>query len=242
MTDPWEFDLNALPSRLRPYRRLALDLLLVAVVAVLVVGAVLLLNSWFTDAAAAGLLGVVASVVQSFITAVIVAVGAVFAYRKLQLFRDFEPHLTVTQTLSHRPIGTRYVHISVTAILQNSSKVRVEIREAFYKLYQIAPIDDDEIELLYNQTVVNRDDDDVSDIHWPELEALPRASDTHVLTIEPGETHYETGEFIISRDVRTVLLYSYFFNSEYFEHSHSAPGWTATTIYDIVIDQRSAER
>ena len=91
------------------------------------------------------------------------------------------------------------------------------------------------LNFLYSQTVVNRDDGDVSEIHWPELEALPRASDTQVLTIEPGETHYETGEFIISRDVRTVLLYSYFSNSEYFEGSRSAPGWTASTVYDIVI-------
>ena len=225
------------PNRFRPYRRLTLDLLLVAAVAAAVVGAVVLLNRWLFDVAPIDRFGVVVGVVQPLVTVVVVIAGAAFAYRKLQLFRDFEPHLTVTQTLSHRPIGTRYVHIDVTAILQNSSKVRVEIREAFYKLYQIAPIDDDEIELLYNQTVVNRDDDDVADIHWPELEALPRASGTHVLTIEPGETHYETGEFIISRDVRTVLLYSYFFNSEYFEYSHSAPGWTATTIYDIVIDQ-----
>ena len=223
-------------NRFRPYRRLTLDLLLVALVAVAVIGVVALLNRWLFDAVPVDRFGVVVSVVQPLVTAVIIIAGAAFAYRKLQLFRDFEPHLTVTQTLGHRPIGTRYVHIDVTAILQNSSKVRVEIREAFYKLYQIAPIDDDEIELLYNQTAVNRDDDDVSDIHCPELEALPRASDTHVLTIEPGETHYETGEFIVSRDVRTVLLYSYFFNSEYFEHSRSAPGWTATTIYDIVIE------
>ena len=230
-----------LPNRLRPYRRLALDLLSVMFVTAVVVGAVVLIDRWLAEVADADRFGDAIGTVQLFVTAVIVIAGAAFAYRKLQLFRDFEPHLTVTQTLRHRPIGTRYVHIAVTSILQNSSKVRVEIREAFYKLYQIAPIDDDEIELLYNQTIVNRDDDGVSDIHWPELEVLPRASDTHILTIEPGETHYETGEFIISRDVRTVLLYSYFFNSEYFEHSRSAPGWTATTIYDIVADQRDTE-
>ena len=229
-----------LPSRFRPHRRLALDFLSIAGIAGLVVGAVVLLNRWLFDVAPIDRFGVVVGVVQPLVTVVVVIAGAAFAYRKLQLFRDFEPHLTVTQTLSHRPIGTRYVHVAVTSILQNSSKVRVEIREAFYQLYQIAPIDDDEIELLYNQTVGNRDDDGILGIHWPELETLPRASDTHVLTIEPGETHYETGEFIISREVRTVLLYSYFFNSEYFEHSHSAPGWTATTIYDIVTDQSSA--
>ncbi len=123
-------------------------MLLVAVVAVAVIGVVALLNRPFFHVAPIDRFGVVAGVLQPPVAAVGVIAGAAFAYRKVQLFRDFEPHLTITQTLSHRPIGTRYVHIDVTAILQNNSKVRVEIREAFYKLYQIAPIDDDEIELL----------------------------------------------------------------------------------------------
>ena len=140
--------MNALPSQLRPYRRLALDLLLVVSIAGAVVGTLVLLNRWLFDVTPIDRFGVVVGVVQPVVTAVVVIAGAAFAYRKLQLFRDFEPHLTVTQTWIHRPIGTRYVHINVTAILQNSSNVRVEIREAFYKLYQIAPIDDDGIEFF----------------------------------------------------------------------------------------------
>lgn len=225
------------PNRLQPYRRLALDLLLVACVTAAVIGAVMLLNRWLVETADAGRVSDVISTVQLFATAVIVIAGAAFAYRKLQLFRDFEPHLTVTHDLSHRPIGQLYVHVAVTAALHNSSKVRVEIREAFFELRQIAPMDDGDVELYYSQSIGDRDSDDVSFVQWPLLDTLPRASETTVLTIEPSETHYETGEFIISRDVQTVLLYSYFFNSEYFEHSRSAPGWTATTVYDIVTDQ-----
>ena len=225
------------PNRFRHYRRLALDALWVAGITVAVVGAMILLNLAPLGASGTARLADVASIAQLSATAVIIIAGAVFAYRKLQLFRDFEPHLTVAHDLSHRPIGQQYVHVEVTAALYNSSKVRVEVREAFFKLYQITPMDDEDVELLYAESIGDRDHDDVSYIRWPELDTLPRASDTHVLTIEPGETHREAGEFIISRDVQTVLLYSYFFNSEYFEHSRSAPGWTATTVYDIVTDQ-----
>ena len=224
-----------LPNRLRPYRRPALDLLSVMFVTAVVVGAVVLLDRWLAEAADADRFGDVIGIVQLFATAVIVIAGAAFAYRKLQLFRDFEPHLTVTQTLSHRPIGQQYVHIEVTVSLYNSSRVRVEIHEAFFRLAQIAPIDDGDVETLYSQSLLDRGGDDISDIQWPVLDILPRASNVAVLTIEPGQTHHEAGEFIISRDVRTVLLYSYFSNSEYFEGSRSAPGWTASTVYDILI-------
>ena len=234
--------MDAFNSRFRRFRRLARDLLVVVAAITAVVAIVFLLNLWLTDPdrtnADIGRISDIVGIVQLSAAAVIIVAGGVFAYRKLQLFRDFEPHLTVTHALSHRPIGRRYVHIEVTAALCNSSKVRLEIREAFLTLYQIAPMDDEDVELLYSRSIGNRDGHDISDIHWPELDTLTRASDTTVMTIEPGETHYETGEFIISREARTVLLYSYFFNSEYFEHSRSAPGWTATTVYDIVMDER----
>ena len=111
----------------------------------------------------------------------------------------------------------------------------MEIQEAFFRLAQIAPIDDGDVETLYSQSLLDRGGNDISDIQWPVLDILPRASNVAVLTIEPGQTHHEAGEFIISRDVRTVLLYSYFSNPEYFEGSRSAPGWTASTVYDILI-------
>ena len=88
--------MRLLPNRLQPYRRLALDLLLVACVTAAVITAAVLLNRGLVGAADIGHFNDAISIVQLFATAVIVIAGAGFAYRKLQLFRDFEPHLTVT--------------------------------------------------------------------------------------------------------------------------------------------------
>lgn len=224
-----------LPSRFRPYRRLALDLLLVAGVAIAVVVAVWLLNRWLIDATAVERFGVAVDVVQPLVTAVVVIAGAVFAYRKLQLFRDFEPHLTVTQTASHRPVGTQYVHIAVTATLHNSSKVRVEIRESFFRLHQIQPLDDEDIEALYEAAFNSGQH---ADIGWPVIDEAFRRLGPNELVIEPGESHHEYGEFIVSNDVDTVLIYSYFYNLEYSQHSRSAQGWNATTVHDMVTTGR----
>ena len=35
----------------------------------------------------------------------VIVVGAVVAYQRLQIFRTFQPHLTITHEISHRPVG-----------------------------------------------------------------------------------------------------------------------------------------
>ena len=53
------------------------------------------------------------------------------------------------------------------------------------------------------------------------------------MTVEPGEIHHETAEFIVTSGVKTVLVYSYFRNPSYRKGSKSVEGWTATSGYDI---------
>ena len=72
--------------------------------------------TWFKD---------LSSIIQAaFATAAIMG-AAIFAIFKLQLFRDFAPHLTISHTINHRPIGESYMHLDVTATLHNSSRVKV---------------------------------------------------------------------------------------------------------------------
>ena len=223
--------MRLLPNRLQPYRRLALDLLLVACVTAAVIAAAVLLNRGLVGATDIGHFNDAIGIVQLFATAVIVIAGAGFAYRKLQLFRDFEPHLTVTQTATHRTVGAQYVHIAVTATLHNSSKVRVEIRDSFFRIHQIQPLDDEDIEALYEAAF---NSEQHADIGWPVIDEAFRRLGPNELVIEPGESHHEYSEFIVSYDVDTVLIYSYFYNLEHSPHSRSAQGWSATTVHDMV--------
>ncbi len=172
-----------------------------------------------------------AGIVQASAAALAIAAGGVFAGYKLQVFRDFEPHLTVSQTVSHRPVGTRHVHIAVTATLRNSSKVRVEIRKGFFQLQQIAPIDDDDVEFFYGQASGSKG---IPDFDWPLLGEFSLVQGQKYLVIEPGETHHESCEFIASSDVESILVYSFFENMHKSESSRSADEWTATTVHDIV--------
>ncbi len=101
----------------------------------------------------------------------VIFVGGMFAYWRLQIFRTFEPHLTISHEVSHRFIGDSYVHIEVTATLHNSSRVKVELREAFFSLQAIAPTTDEDVERLYTEVFVNRDR---TSLQWPILNLIER--------------------------------------------------------------------
>ena len=170
--------------------------------------------------------------VQVFVTALAVVAGGIFAYRKLQLFRDFEPHLTVTQEVSSRAVGDAYAHIAVTATLYNSSKVRVEVRECLFQIHQIQPLNDEDVEHYYVEAFRENGS---AYIEWPTIDDVTRKLEPNEIVIEPGAYHHEPCEFIVARDVSTVLVYSYFFNLAYSEDGLSAQGWSATSVHDILL-------
>ena len=75
----------------------------------------------------------------------------------------------------------------------------------------------------------------VEHIHWPALDTHTLIREEGELVVEPGGSHPETYEFIVSRDVKCVLAYTYFKDPEYSSGPESAEGWHATSVYDINI-------
>ena len=179
----------------------------------------------------------VANIVQAVAAVAAVGLGAAFAYRNSVLFRTFEPHLNITHDVSHRNIGTSYVHISVVATLYNGSRVKVTITDGFFQLVQVSPIGDDDITTLYALTLPDNVTSEMSEIQWPVMRELPFHSPTERLMIEPGQSHSEIVEFIVGTGTRTVLVYSYFANAMASGDTDSASGWDLTTPYDIVVSK-----
>ena len=174
----------------------------------------------------------VTRIVQASVTAVAIAAGGVFAGVKLQVFRDFAPHLTISHEVSHRYIGGSYIHIAVTANLHNSSRVRMDFREGFFRLQQMDPVSDDEVENLYAQVFIDKEH---AHLQWPTLDEIVLNWNQGELSVEPGESQPETYEFIVSTDVKSVVIYTYFYNSRSSKFSQS-PGWGRATVYDIIND------
>lgn len=161
----------------------------------------------------------------------VIFVGGMFAYWRLQIFRTFEPHLTISHEISHRFVGDSYVHIAVTANLHNSSRVKIELRKALFSLQMIAPLTNAEIERLFEESFVKREN---KDIQWTTLAEIQREWIENELIIEPSESHQETCEFIVSSGVESAVIYTYFHNPTSSPNTQSADGWSATTVHDII--------
>jgi len=175
----------------------------------------------------AGELKDAAGIVQAVITAAAIIGGGLVAAYKLQLFRDFAPHLTITHEVSHRPVGDSYVHIAVKAALHNGSRVKMEFRKGFLLLQQVSPTSDAEVTRLFQQW---RGDDHSSHFRWQTLYENHLAWDENDLIVEPGEDHHELYQFIVAAEVESVIVYTYYYNSQ---PETGTEGWGLATVYDI---------
>lgn len=205
------------------------SLLTIGGVAAGLTGFALLLNFALPDVGAAGR---VAGLVQAAVAALTIAAAGLFAGFKLQLFRDFEPHLTIAHEVSHRPVGAGYTHIAVTATLRNTSRVNVELRQGIYSIQQIAPITDEAVREVHAEFISNSR---LNNLGWAMLAENRYHWGRGEFTVEPGETHRELVEFIISNEIETVLIHTDFQNQPEGRISRNLRAWGCNSVYDIVV-------
>ena len=171
-----------------------------------------------------------AAVVQALITAAAIGIGGAFAWFKLQIFRDLTPHLTISHEVGHRIISPSYALIDVTVVLHNGSKVHVELREAIFRLQMVAPISDEDVAMLHDEIHENSGH---TEAPWPLLIRAQRNWREGELIVEPGESHRESCDFVVSTDVAAARIYTFFRNPSFREGGDSSEGWGTATIYDM---------
>ena len=170
-------------------------------------------------------------VMQAVVTTLAIVLGGAFAAYKWQIFRESEPHLTISNRVSHRFVGDSYVHIAVTAELRNGSRVQVELLKGIFSLQLLSPTTDELVESLYDQVFEKGTH---STLLWPIIDEAERDWGKGELIVEPGESHSETFEFIALDDVEAVMIYTYFHNPRYSKGTNAAEGWGASTVHDMI--------
>ena len=189
----------------------------------------------FTKAVTVFQSGVAIDVVQSLVTIAAIAIGGLFAYYNRGLFRRTEPHLTITQDVSHRRINDQHVQIAVIATLRNGSNVKVEVRSSLCTLSQVAPLEPALVAALYDAGFGNVRESRTYRLGWPVLAVIPRDRSGDRLIIEPGASHQLVYEFIIASGVQSVAAVTVVSNERYdAARPERADGWTAYTVYDIM--------
>lgn len=169
-------------------------------------------------------LGEWTDITLALVTILAILVGGLFAAVKFELFRDFEPHLTISHTINHRRLGDGYIHIDVKATLQNSSRVRVELNEGFYLLQQVSPVPSN----------VDFPGDNLLYPPWPILDEASFDLGDNNIVLEPNQSLQEVFQFMVPSYVETLLIHYILYDSASTEEV--SKGWGITEVYDIIGD------
>ena len=153
-------------------------------------------------------IGVWAGIAQAGATVIAIMLGGLFAWRRGFIFRHEQPHVSILHEITHRRVSDSYVHIQLTATLQNSSRVKVEFRDALFTVQQIAPASDQYGEELYKTFIDNQ----AISLAWDILDEVHIRWPKDDLIAEPGETVAVTFEYLISADIESILVSTHFYN------------------------------
>ena len=163
--------------------------------------------------------------VQGVATIVAIAIGGAFAYYRLGLFRQTEPHLTISQEVSHRRTSDEYLQVGISVTLRNTSNVKVEIHRAFCRLSQIAPLAPSYVTATMSE----------QHLAWPILSEILDDSESAYTIVEPGESSHVVYQFVVSPLATSLLIHTFVYNEQYSgADSGRSQGWQAYTFYDVV--------
>ena len=194
------------------------------------------------------------SIVQAVVTIIAIMLGGIFAWRRGFIFRHWQPHVTISHDVTHRQVSPENVHVEITAILHNSSQVKVEFRDGLFTVEQLAPVSDEYVEQLYGKTFVDKERYEAPE--WHCLKEVRLEWEEDELIAEPGEKVAVTLEYIVPNYVESVLITTYFYNTRvmrkipaemnprdakrkkrrwWFWQTSGPRGWIRTTAHDIVL-------
>ena len=194
-----------------------------------------------------------ASGVQALATVVAFVLGGWFAWRNRHLFRYGQRHLTISHEISHRQVSPEYVQVAVTAILRNSSRVKVEVLDGLLTIQQMAPVSDADAEEIFAETFIDKQHNGV--LKWRTLSETRLSWNQEDLIAEPGESTTATFEYMVPIYIESLLVTTYFYNSKvmgkiddgvnpreakrrnrwWYWRQPGPRGWNRTTPHDIVI-------
>ena len=152
-----------------------------------------------------------ARIAQGVFTVAAIVVGGIFAWRNAHIFRHNAPHVNVSHEITHIFLSDEYVYIAVTATLHNTSRVNIEFLNGYSRIQQVTPIENEEIENLYGEAFFQTPYPGY--LQWPTLDYHANRWEKDGLTVEPGEKETQAFEFIVSREVESVIITTYFYNS-----------------------------
>jgi hypothetical protein len=174
--------------------------------------------------------------VASLIQALAILAGGIWAYLKFVRGRLNLPRATLKHEIrSYHAEGQLLLHVNT--VIANPGSIVLRIEKGIIRIQQVLPLSG-----AILAAVREGKDPELSqrrEFPWPLVGARSSSWGPKELEIEPGETDEVAADFVLSDDVRTIEVYTYFENVQRKrKYEQDEPiGWGLTTLYEIAPEQ-----
>jgi hypothetical protein len=174
-------------------------------------------------------LNLITSTFQSFVTALAIIIGGIWTYRKYIQNREGLPKAKLEHKITHRIVNEKIMLLDINITIYNIGDSKITIQSWEIILNQILPPISEFLDTINAFEISENEVRSI--ILWHKLiSEIKELGKENRHIIEPNESHQFHKNYIISSEIKTVSLYTYFHNIAIEDHS---VGWALNTIYDL---------
>ena len=164
--------------------------------------------------------------------------GAVIAAWRLNIFRDFQPSVTIELEVHSCETAPSWTAITISARITNTSRVKITIPETHWGVRSLAPYTDEWIAEHANSALSTSSVEETNFVFpWDVIHHIAETEKSAY--VEPGETHTEAVSFPISAVYRDIDVMVAVRRSTWPKGKRSKHVWTAQCVHRI--DRQSPE-
>ena len=169
-----------------------------------------------------------AEILRNIAEVTALVVGGIWTYLRFIKKRDPYPKAEIKHSISHVRLSSEKNLIHVITNFNNKGEVLLSMVTFDTRLQRITPLTEEMEHILEaNGNLIPKG---TSEVEWPLLDCHERRWQKGEAELEPGESEYLHGDFIIDSSIEIVVAYSYIKNIYKKEREI---GWGCTTIYNI---------
>jgi hypothetical protein len=170
----------------------------------------------------------VSEIVRNYSTFLAIVIGGVWTYMMFISRRQKYPRAKVNHRIMHKKIDDGKTFIRVVVEMRNEGDVLICLGRRLVRIKQILPLRESALKVIDTQKKrIKRKE---AKGRWLILGEVDLSGEDARYEIEPGESDEFSFDFVISSEVKTIVVYSHFKN---IVKRRREIGWNKTSVYDI---------
>jgi hypothetical protein len=160
----------------------------------------------------------------SIATVAAIGIGGWWTYLRFIKERTGDVRASLSESACHRVLTDTDSLLRVVVAVENTGQVLLPIEKLRCEIYQVAPLDE-AASMLQSGELISE-----YEAQLPCLEGYEREWGPGTVRIEPGESDTFAFDFVVSRDVATILVYAHVPNVT---EDDGEIGWDISSFYDF---------